>query len=105
MDRPNYFVADATIERDGVSYLLTLAEQNALVTTGNYWHTKGNPSSWLAVATFEAARRKYPKTPNEVTLELAALALGIDSQALISAIQWHENYMRWHDGDPDYSVL
>lgn len=18
---------------------------------------------------------------------------------------WHENYMRWHDGDPDYPVL
>jgi hypothetical protein len=107
MDRqnpPSYF-HDATVEIDGVTCTLgaeeCLTHQNAL----NYWHGAGEPSSWLAVDIFQEARRRTGDGQNDAALELAAKALGITVDALRTAIEWHENYMRWHDGDPDYSVL
>ncbi len=43
--------------------------------------------------------------PQQVILELASQALGTTLADLVSTIHWHENYMRWHDGDPTYHVL
>lgn len=73
------------------------------------WHGPANPSTWLSVSTFWAARRRVqqavPGAPDRPTLELAALALGISIEKLVEAIRWHENYMRWHDADDEYRVL
>jgi hypothetical protein len=33
-------------------------------------------------------------------LELASRALGITLERLEGIIEWHEEYMRWHDGQP-----
>ncbi len=43
--------------------------------------------------------------PEAVALELAAQAMGITVERLETIIRWHEEYMRWHDGDSDYRVL
>ena len=40
-----------------------------------------------------------------VALELAAKALGITAEQLRSSIEWHEQYMRFHDGDYNYRIL
>jgi hypothetical protein len=51
------------------------------------------------------ARRRVRGAPDKVALELAAKVLGIAVEKLLANIEWRENYMRWHDGDPDYRVL
>ena len=50
-------------------------------------------------------RRRVGEAGDDVALELAAKALGTTVDRLRGAIEWHENYMRWHDADPDYRVL
>ncbi|MAT96436.1 MAG: hypothetical protein CL608_04770 [Anaerolineaceae bacterium] len=105
MQRKNYFRSNAEIIVAGRKYSLSLAEQNALVSRLNYWHGEGNPSTWLAVSTFLAVRHKYPNVAEETVLALAALALGVSRDALVGLIRWHENYMRWHDGDETYQIL
>ena len=96
---------DAEIEFEGRRYRLLAEEMQALESQSNYWHGPGNPSTWLAVAVLFKAREKSRDAPIDVTLELAAQALGITVHALRSAIEWHEQYMRWHDGNPDYRIL
>lgn len=32
-------------------------------------------------------------------------AEGMSVEKLVAAIKWHEQYMRWHDGDKSYHVL
>jgi hypothetical protein len=103
--KKNYFRSDAEIIVAGIKYSLSLAEQNALVSRLNYWHSEGDPSTWLAVSTFLAVRSKYPNVADETVLALAAPALGVSQDALVGLIRWHENYMRWHDGDETYQVL
>ena len=104
MQRTNHFEADARVRHDGQDFVLTLAEQNALVSSGSYWHGVGDPSTWLAVDVFKAVLRKYADLPETVAIDLCAVALGISRAKLIDRIRWHENYMRWHDG-VEYSVL
>jgi hypothetical protein len=33
------------------------------------------------------------------------MAMKISVEKLVNAIRWHEEYMRWHEGIPEYSVL
>jgi hypothetical protein len=104
MDSQNFF-HDSTVDVDGTAYTLTAEECLPRQNAGNYWHGPGDPSSWLAVDIFLEARRRVGDGHNDAALELAAGALGISVDTLRGSIEWHENYMRWHDGDESYSVL
>ncbi|MBN1411487.1 MAG: hypothetical protein JW969_11635 [Spirochaetales bacterium] len=90
---------------DGKSFELNKSDLESQYTDLNYWHGEGDPSSWLAVSIFNSAARKYPGIGEKIHLKIAAHALNISTRKLISSIKWHEQYMRWHDGDPDYSIL
>ena len=89
---------------EGKTLQFSKEEGSALEDRGNYWHRPSDPSTWLAVAVFRAVQAKFPEVPQAVIFELSAQTLGITDSQLSSAIDWHENYMRWHDGDPDYKV-
>lgn len=101
----SFFREDVSVQYEGRTLTFTLAEQQALVSRGNYWHGAGDPSSWLSVATFFAVRRKHPTIGESEALDLASAALGVSRDKLIATIRWHEQYMRWHDGDHSYTVL
>lgn len=99
------FFVDAELEHAGTTYRLPKSEADALVSRGSYWHLEGDPSSWLCVRTFQYLRSKFPALPQSAVLELEARAMAISAGEVRGAIEWSENYMRWHDGDPDYAVL
>lgn len=96
---------DAVVELDGQMLTFSAAEGEAQEDTGNYWHGPGDPSTWLSVAIVRVVQCKYPTLANAPALDLAAQNLGITVEKLLANIDWHEHYMQWHDGDPDYRVL
>ena|ERR1700742_4342985 len=100
----SYF-QDAAVEWGGQTFHFSAADGRALESKGNYWHGPADPSTWLAVAVFLEARQRVGEAGNSVALELAAQALGITAEQLRSSIEWHEQYMRFHDGDYDYKIL
>lgn len=99
------YFQDATVEWGGSVFRFSVADGRALESQANYWHGPADPSSWLAVVVFLEARRRVGAAGDGVALELAAKALGITVEQLRSSIEWHEQYMRFHDGDDDYRVL
>ena len=96
---------DASIEYQDQTFDLSAEESRAVEDGVNRWHAKGDPSTWLTVAVFELARRKVVNAPEAIALELTSKVLGLAVSEVVSRIEWHEQYMRWHDGDSDYSVL
>jgi hypothetical protein len=100
----SYFV-EAVVELEGQSFRFPAEEGRRFEDSLNYWHGAGDPSTWLSVAIFMEARRRIKGATDEVALELAAKVLGITVEKLRANIKGHEDYMRWHDGDPDYRVL
>lgn len=102
---PKSYFQDATVTYEGSTFHLSAEEGRALEGGAYSWHGPGDPSSGLAVDVFYAAQRKAAGAPEVVVLELAAQALGVTVERLHSIIRWHEEYMRWHDGDSDYRVL
>ncbi len=96
---------DVEVTVDGRTLTFSAAEGEAHENSGNYWHGPGDPSTWLAVDVFLAVRRKHAPIDNAPALDLAAQDLGITVEKLRACIEWHEHYMQWHDGDPDYRVL
>jgi hypothetical protein len=100
----SYF-QNATVMHEGSTFYLSAEEGRALESGAYSWQGLGDPSSRLAVDVFNVARRKAASAPEAVAFELAAQALGITVERLNSIIRWHEEYMRWHDGDSDYPVL
>ncbi len=100
----SYF-RDAEVEFEGCTFRFSAEEGREMELGSNYWHGPGDPSSWLGVDVFLAARERVEGAPDQVALELAAKALGMSIPDLCDLIEWHENYMRWHDGDPGYHVL
>jgi hypothetical protein len=100
----SYF-QDAKVEFEGRIFRFSADEAQALEDAANCWHGPGDPSSWLAVALFIETREKVQDAPVDVSLDLAAQVLGITVESLRSLIEWHEQYMQWHDGDPDWAVL
>lgn len=95
---------DAEVTHEGRTVRFTAAEARACQSAGNDWHGPGSPSTWLATAVFTHVRARFA-LPNEPALLLAAHSLGITVEDLRGKLEWNENYMRWHDGDPDYRVL
>ena len=103
-DLQSFFV-DGQIELDGKTYRLRKSEADRLVSRGQYWHGKGDPSSWLCVAAFLRVRSKYKTLPQSGALALVAQSMEISAEKLRAALAWHEQYVRFHDGSPDYYVL
>jgi hypothetical protein len=99
------FFHDAQVTHDGQTFRVTAAEVAASQGPGPHQHSPGDPSTWLCIGVFTSLRGRFSALPTELQLELAGQALGIGAAKLRSAIEWHENYMRWHDGDPDYRIL
>jgi hypothetical protein len=100
----SYF-QDATVTHEDREIHFSAEEGRAMEGGTHYWHGPASPSTWLAVAVFQKAQEKAAGTPQSVALELAAQAMGMSEKKLVAAIRWHENYMRWHDGDESYRVL
>jgi hypothetical protein len=89
------------VSKDGKIYELTLDEQKACEGPSD-WHGPGDPSSWLCAKIFSAAKSKT--NDRDLAFELGAKALGIPVEKLRSTVEWHVNYMRWHDGDDSYDL-
>jgi hypothetical protein len=89
------------LSNDGKIYKLTLEEQKACEGPSD-WHGPTDPSSWLCAKIFSTAKAKTGD--RELAFALGAKALGIPVESLRSSIEWHINYMRFHDGDPDYDL-
>jgi hypothetical protein len=96
---------DATVTHEGRDFHFSVEEGRAQEMGAATWHGERDPSSWLALYVFEAARRKVVDAPQAVALELAAKAMDISVERLVSLLSWVEQYTRWHDGDPDYKIL
>ncbi|MBN2554454.1 MAG: hypothetical protein JXA97_00825 [Anaerolineales bacterium] len=99
------FFQDAEIAYKGDVYRFSAEEGRALESPTQYWHGTGKPSSWLGAAVCLAVRAKYAQVPLEIVLGLSAGSLGISRLELDMLIEWHENYMRWHDGDRSYTLF
>ena len=100
----SYF-QDAVVEWGGKTFHFSAADGRAIESQGNSWHGPADPSTSLAVSVFLEARRRVGEAGNEVALELAGKALGITAEQLRGSIEWYEQYMRFHDGDYEYSIL
>jgi hypothetical protein len=96
---------DATVTHQGRTFHFSAEAGRAVESPGQYWVGPGHPSTWLAVAVFEEVRRELGGAPEAVALEVAAKAMGMPVDRLVSSITWQEQYMRWHDGDPEYRIL
>jgi hypothetical protein len=99
------FFRDAEIVYEGRTISFSKKEAEQFDRPGTSWHAEGDPSSWLVVEILREAYRRTRPAPVEFAYVLAARVLGIEIGAVYNAITWHENYMRWHDGDSSYSVL
>jgi hypothetical protein len=100
----SYF-QDAEVRFEGNYFSLTAEGASSLESPFNYWHGPGDPSTWLCAAVVRRSLEIVNGAPNAVALELAAGALGISVDKLSRAIEWHEQYVRWHDGNEGYSVF
>ena len=100
----NYF-HDGEVLIDGQSYRFAASDARTIESTANYWHGPSDPSTWLAVAVALEAQRRVGDGRDAAALDLAAQVLGITVDRLRGLITSHEEYMRWHDGDPDYTVF
>lgn len=96
----NHFSADVEIEHDGQTYRFRLSAQNKLVSRSNDWHSKGDPSSWLGVATFRRCQSLHPGLEDSACVELASAALGITRAKLIQLLRWNEDYVGFREGRP-----
>jgi len=96
----SYF-QDAIVTHEGTAFELLASEARTLENGAYSWQGPRDPSTWLAIDVLHAARVKTAGAPEAVALELASRALGITLERLEEIIKWHEEYMRWHDGQPD----
>jgi hypothetical protein len=99
------FFRDGVVTHEGRTYALSAAEVAASQGPGPYQHSPGDPSTWLCVSVFTTVRARFPALPTETLLDLTGQTLRTDAAKLRGAIEWNENYMRWHDGDDGYRVL
>jgi len=95
----NNFNKEAVFVSGGRKYRLTEKELLGIYSSGNYWHNKTDPSSWLSEAVVSLAKRKfYGKLSREEVIALCAQLLNISSEQLEHNLDWNANYMAWHDG-------
>jgi hypothetical protein len=93
------FNKDAVIKHNEKKYRISLIELEKIYSTGNYWHHKTDPSSWLSEAVVRLVRKKYSKKlPRKKAIALCAQLLNISDKQLEGNLEWNANYMAWHDG-------
>lgn len=92
------------IQIENASYQLNDKLLENLSPTAEYWHSKGDPSTWLSVSLFRKIRRHHPAVNEKQQLEFTAHALGIDFDKVVSSIKWHDGYMTFKDGSPQETL-
>ncbi len=94
-----FFNREASVTaRDGQRCALSENDFRDL-NAGNYWHNRGDPSSWLCAATVSQALSKFRTVLSRAEIvELCAQTLNITPQKLESSLDWNANYMAFHDG-------
>lgn len=94
-----WFDTEAFVVHEGREYRLTLAEIERIHGRANYWHHKGDPSSWLVCSLVSKLKSKFRKTlPRARIMELVAGILQVSVGKVESSLDWNANYMAFHDG-------
>ncbi|HNQ69374.1 MAG TPA: hypothetical protein PKN32_13425 [Bacteroidales bacterium] len=89
--------AKVTYEQE--SFCLTSEEIQSQFCDSNYWHSTGQPSSWLVQSIVSKVKYKFRgKLPRNKAIELSAFILQISTAEIESALDWNANYNAWHDG-------
>lgn len=88
----------------GRSYELSQDMLEYLSVKSDYWHSAGDPSSWLTVSLFRKIRSRFPDLTERQQLEFTAHALGVPFNKVVSGIKWHDGYMTFKDGDPQETL-
>ncbi|MBN2441104.1 MAG: hypothetical protein JXJ04_07150 [Spirochaetales bacterium] len=95
----NNFNHNAAVEYKNKEYTITEPELKSIYSTGNYWHHRTDPSSWLCEALVRLAKRKFGnRLPRKQVIQLCAQLLNITPEKVESTLDWNANYMAWHDG-------
>lgn len=98
-----FFNRDASVVFEGEEYRFSEEDFKALDSPSLYWHNRTDPSSWLCAALVNRARIRFRESlPRGPLLSLCALTLNITVSKLEGALNWHANYMAWHDGGTDF---
>jgi hypothetical protein len=90
-----------------------LLHAGEVMVEGRTWKVEPNELEELDYALAHGSWRVadlYPKMKArtgsiEAGLALTALLLETTVESVRGSLAWHDQYIRWHDGDPDYSIL
>ncbi len=94
-----FFNRDACVVHGDAEYRFTEEDFAELNTPSNYWHNRTDPSTWLCASTVRLARIRFrDRLPRTLLIRLCADTLNITVQKLEDCMDWHANYMAWHDG-------
>lgn len=94
-----FFNRDACIVHEDSEYRFSEEDFAELNSPSNYWHNRTDPSTWLCASTVRLARIRFrDRLPRALTIRLCADTLNITVQKLEDCMDWHANYMAWHDG-------
>ncbi len=94
-----FFNRSACVVHDNTEYRFVEEDFAEPTTPMNYWHNQTDPSTWLCASTVRLARiRFHDRLPRALTIKLCADTLNITVQKLENCLDWHANYMAWHDG-------
>jgi len=84
------------ISIDGKEYQIKESDILKFENKLNYWHSKGDPSSWLTDRINDFIKDKYKTESLEIQQKITAHLLGITVSKLKSSLEWTKNYMAWH---------
>lgn len=93
-----FFSREARVVFEGIEYRFSEDDFAGLNSPSNYWHNRTDPSSWLCAATVVLARIRFSGLPRDRLIRLCADTLNITGKKLEDSLDWHANYMAWHDG-------
>jgi hypothetical protein len=95
-----FFNLNACISKDNTDFRFTSEDIIPLFSPLNYWHTTGQPSSWLCAGLVTVAYKKFGTVLSyDEQIQLCSMCLGISPSKLQSTLEWNEQYIAWHDGD------
>lgn len=98
-DLLEFFNREARVVHQGTEYRFSEEDFAELDTPSNYWHNRTDPSTWLCAAAVRLARIRFRDgLPRCMLIRLCAETLNITEKKLEGALDWHANYMAWHDG-------
>lgn len=90
----NFDFTPITINNE--EYIIKKEDILALESELSYYHSKGDPSTWLVGQIYNFIDFKYKTKPESIRKEIAAHLLGITVQKFESSLEWNRNYMAWH---------